>query len=63
VKHVFRRLEETVAAEEELSRQSEADWNATKAEDRTQASRGMERIGEAVKRVAPSARATETGNS
>jgi hypothetical protein len=63
VEHVFRRLEETVAAQEELSRQAEADWNATKAEDRTQASRVMERIGEVVQRVVPPARVTETGNS
>jgi hypothetical protein len=63
VEHVFRRLEDTVVVQEELSRQSEADWNATKAEERTQASRGMERIVDVVKRVAPSGRFAETGNS
>jgi uncharacterized protein YgiB involved in biofilm formation len=63
VEHIFRRLDDTVAARDELSQQSDADWNAAKAEARAQAPRAMERVIDVVKRVAPRTWATETGNS
>ena len=63
VEHVFRRHEEAAAAEEDRARQLEADWNATKAEERMRAPTVMRRIGELAQHLAPEEAVTETDNS